>query len=672
MMYQFLSTLIYITSICTLSYSYLPTYGRVQYTKLYASSPEITYSKIKNVEPFLREKSYTELLREVDRQQIPHLYFTDDMRKIFSDSPRSSDDTTENILIDYSITYTTPSLIDDVVNSAKKTNTETFILHSPSSVGNSLYSTTMNVFSVIGAFINTGFTAYIALSLLVFILRRNNSPLGNSGSGTNPFSAFGGGSGINTDVSKAKEDMQKANISLSDWAGSPEIFEECAEVVSYLKNSTDYAAVGAEIPKGILLAGPPGTGKTLLAKAIASECDANFISIAASEFVEVFVGLGAQKVRTLFKQARENQPCILFIDEIDSIGKQRGTGINLGNDEREQTLNQLLAEMDGFNANDGVLLIGATNRKDVLDNALLRPGRFDRVINVPLPDKESRKAIFHVHTNSKNITNATDISLLAQMTEGFSGAQIKNLVNEAAILAARQGKTMIEDRDLKNALEKLVVGIAKRNDTRTVDTRSRVAIHEMGHAFLASYYERYFELKKVTIQATYDGAGGYTLFNERPEATDGGLYTKDILRKRLTIIMGGKAAECLYYGEEFVSLGAIQDLKQANTLAQSMIGNFGMGEDLKVFYNEDTDSGRNPFLGRSLAMGAKYSEKTKEKMDEEALVLVKEAYKDAFQILSRNKNTVSVLCKLLLEHETIEGFNVKNAIETQYKQENEL
>ena len=374
-------------------------------------------------------------------------------------------------------------------------------------------------------------------------------------------------------------------------------------------------------------------------------------------FAEV-VNAGGKPLVLKFKQARDNQPCILFIDEIDSIGKQRGTGVNLGNDEREQTLNQLLAEMDGFNANEGVLLIGATNRKDVLDSALLRPGRFDRVINVPLPDKESRKSIFRVHTNSKNITNTTDVSLLAQMTQGFSGAEIKNLVNEAAILAARQGKMVIEEKDLNNALEKLVVGIVKRNDTRTVETRTRVAIHEIGHAFLAATFDRYFELKKVTVQATYEGAGGYTLFNERPEVIDGGLYTKDLFRKRLIVTMGGKAAESLFYGEEFVSLGAMQDLKQANSLAQSMIGNFGMGEDLKVFYNEDTDSGRNPFLGRSLAMGAKYSEKTKEKIDEEALTLVKEAYKEAFQILSRNKNILSQLCQKLIEEETLGGFTI--------------
>ena len=639
-----------------------------RYVTSSTSPSKITYSKVQQVSPFLREKSFSDLLDEMDHQQISHLYFTDDLRKIYSDTVESdllynrdiSEQGNTNYLInELYLTYTNPALSNQVVESVRKSHTQAYILQPPT---NTIYNTVAGGISAVGSLLNAGFTFYLFFTIGMLIFRRNNNGgtgFGGGG-GAGPFGGFGGlNNRVGSSIEEVRENMEKANITLADWAGSPEIFEECAEVVSYLQNGTNYAAVGAQIPKGILLVGPPGTGKTLLAKAIASECQANFISIAASEFVEVFVGLGAQKVRNLFKEARENQPCILFIDEIDSIGKQRGTGINLGNDEREQTLNQLLAEMDGFNANEGVLILGATNRKDVLDNALLRPGRFDRVINVPLPDVESRKAIFKVHLKDKPIINVTtSIPILAEMTEGFSGAQIKNLVNEAAILAARRNYTTITQTDLTNALEKLVVGIAKRNDTRTEDTRTRVSIHEIGHAFLAAHFIQYFELKKVTIQATYDGAGGYTLFNERPEVIDGGLYTKEILRKRLVVAMGGKAAESLYYGDDFVSLGAVQDLKTANSLAQSMIGNFGMGEDLKVFYNEETDSGRNPFLGRSLAMGGKYSEKTKEKMDEESLTLVKEAYKEAFQILSRNKNTLSVLCKELMSRQTLNGERV--------------
>jgi cell division protease FtsH len=393
----------------------------------------------------------------------------------------------------------------------------------------------------------------------------------------------------------------------------------------------------------------------LIAKAIASECDANFISVASSEFVELFVGLGAQKVRSLFKEARENTPCILFIDEIDSIGKQRGTGINMGNDEREQTLNQLLAEMDGFNDNTGVLVIAATNRRDVLDSALLRPGRFDRLINVPLPDKESRKKIFQVHTKNKQLAKSIEYEFLAELSAGFSGAQIKNLVNEAAIFAARKGAVEINQNDLEYALEKMVVGIAKRNDTRSENTRTRVALHEAGHAVLSLLFPEYFELKKVTIQATYNGAGGYTLFNEKPEITESGLYTKECLKKRLVVAMGGKAAETLFYGEDFVSLGAVQDLKTANQLAQSMIGNYGMGDKLQVFFNENTESGRNPFLGRSLGMGDKYSERTKEMMDKESLQLVNDAYQEAYELLESNKKSVAKLAKLLVDNETVKN-----------------
>jgi cell division protease FtsH len=394
-----------------------------------------------------------------------------------------------------------------------------------------------------------------------------------------------------------------------------------------------YDAVGAEIPKGILLEGPPGTGKTLLAKAIASEADANFISVSASEFIELYVGLGAAKVRNLFSQARENTPAIIFIDEIDSVGRQRGAGVNMGNDEREQTLNQLLAEMDGFLPNEGVIVIAATNRKDVLDSALLRPGRFDRQITVPLPDKSSRRKILGVHASKKNLADDVNLEMVSEATSGFSGAELKNLLNEAAIYAARVGNTTIYQSNLEAAIEKETVGILKSKDDRSEEVRTRVAIHEAGHALLVTHFKEYFELKKVTIQATYSGAGGYTLFDEKPEVKESGLYTKDVLRKRLTIALGGKAAEFVVYGQEFVSLGAISDLKQANSLAQRMIGNYGMGKDLEVFYNENLDGQGSPFLGRSLAGGVQYSERTKELIDEEARALVNEAYGDAIRIL---------------------------------------
>jgi cell division protease FtsH len=267
--------------------------------------------------------------------------------------------------------------------------------------------------------------------------------------------------------------------------------------------------------------------------------------------------------------------------------------------------------MDGFKDNEGILVIAATNRKDVLDSALLRPGRFDRLITVPLPDRNSRKDIFNVHSKNKKLSPDIDFEIIAELTGGFSGAQIKNILNEAAIFAARKGNTVIQQVDLLNSLDKSLVGLVKRNDTRPFDSKYRVAVHEIGHAFLAAYFKDNFELKKVTIQSTYNGAGGYTIFNEHQNISESGLYTKEVLIQRLIIGMGGKAAESVYYGDENVSLGATQDLKQTNTLAQQMIGNYGMGEELKTFYNENVGSDRNPFLGRTMGSSYKYSENIK-------------------------------------------------------------
>ena len=368
--------------------------------------------------------------------------------------------------------------------------------------------------------------------------------------------------------------------------------------------------------------------------------------------------MGASKIRNLFETARENTPCIIFIDEIDAVGRQRGAGINMANDEREQTLNQLLSEMDGFADNEGILVMAATNRRDVLDAALLRPGRFDRIINVPLPDTESREKILKVHTKNKILASSVNLNLVAELTSGFSGAQLKNLMNEAAILCARDGNTVITEMNILDSLDKLIVGIVKKVDTRDAESKRRVAIHESGHAILAAIYNNYFDLKKVSIQSTYNGAGGYTVFNEYRNITESGLYTKDLLFKRLMVGMGGKAAENIFYGDEHVSVGAVQDLKQTNSLAQRMIGNYGMGLKMEVFYNDEVDNERNPFLGRSLSMGAKYSEHTKEIFDKESLNLVKNAYAEAKTILSENKEIMEVLIKKLLENSVLVGSDV--------------
>ena len=354
-----------------------------------------------------------------------------------------------------------------------------------------------------------------------------------------------------------------------------------------------------------------------MAKAIATETNSTFISISGSEFVEIFVGVGASRVRELFDSARQNTPCIIFIDEIDAVGRQRGAGVNMANDEREQTLNQILYEMDGFNNNEDIVVMAATNRKDVLDQALLRPGRFDRIIKIPLPDRFSREKILDFYLRSKKLEKPFDISSIAELTDGFSGAELKNLINEAAILSARNNYTMIQEEYIFESFEKMVVGLIKKNATVAPATRERVAIHEVGHTLLTLLFDEYFVFQKASILPTYNGAGGYTIFSEKPEIKEGGLYTKDMLKKRLMIAMGGKAAETIVYGREYVSLGAVEDLRQANKLAQRMVGNFGMGDSLEVFYNEDVNDDSNPFLGRSLTLGGggnKYSQITKIRM----------------------------------------------------------
>ena len=596
----------------------------------------------------LSENTYNSLISKIKNHDIKQIFITNKLDAIISESKDSEGET----LTDYSITKINPVVAKTIVDESNRNDIETYFLEEPPIGQGQLLLN--GVFGFLDGYV----FPFLFLSFIVSLFR-------NNGNGMNSNGSLPGMPGFqnNKPIDADKINMVKANISLNSFAGSPEIFEECTEVVSYLKNSTIYKSAGAEIPRGILLEGPPGTGKTLLAKAIASEADANFISIAASEFVELFVGMGASKVRALFKRARDNKPCILFIDEIDAVGRQRGAGINMANDEREQTLNQLLAEMDGFADNEGILIIAATNRKDVLDAALLRPGRFDRIITVALPDRESRKEIFKVHSKNKFLSPSINFELVSELTNGFSGAQIKNLLNEAAIFASRRGETVIQELDLLNAVDKLVVGLSKKIDNRSLESKRRVAIHEIGHAILVSIFNEYFDLKKVTMQSTYNGAGGYTLFNEYENITDSGLYTKDLLKKRLVIGMGGKAAENIFYGEDFVSVGAVQDLKQTNSLAQQMIGNYGMGKRLEAFYNENIDNGRTPFLGRSLGGGDKYSEKTKEIVDKESLDLVNNAYNDAKMILLENKEKMNILIDELLKNQTLYGKDVKKIIE---------
>ena len=446
------------------------------------------------------------------------------------------------------------------------------------------------------------------------------------------------------------------NISLKSWVGSPEVFEECWEVISYVTNYSHYKRLGAELPKGILLEGPPGVGKTHLAKAIASETNSTFISVAGSEFIEMYVGVGASRVRELFGLARKYSPSIIFIDEIDAIGKHRSNGLSGTHSEHDQTLNQLLTEMDGFGDNTGILILGATNRKDMLDKALVRPGRFDRVITIGLPDKSSRLEILNLYlSRKKHIDRNINASVLADLTEGYSGADLKNLINEAAILAARRGGRKIKESDLSNALEKSIVGIIKNNDDRSLETIERVSVHEVGHAYLVLYYKELFDLQKISIKSTYGGAGGYTIFTEKPKYKNDGLFTKDLLFKRLVISMGGKAAETIWYGGEQVSWGATQDLKQSNQLARKMVGIFGMGDDLETFYNQEIDLSGNYNNGL-------YSDKTKETFDLETIQMVRMAYIEAKKIISENKEICADIIDMLIDKKILTQKNLQSFI----------
>ena len=604
----------------------------------------LTTENMVGYKPYMQKLPYSSLIKKIDEHQVSKIYFNTSSTEVIAEIPEKSG----SVYSDYSLTAISPSLVNSLTEESVKNNVEPVFIQVPPP----------NVFQqtsgqIVG-FFDTYFFPFLILSFVLNIVRSLFITPGQGSMPPNPFGSMNNQNMLNKD----KFVLEKANISLSSFAGSPEIFEECTEVVSYLKNATIYQNAGAEIPRGILLEGPPGTGKTLLAKAVASEADANFISIAASEFVEIFVGMGASKIRNLFKTARDNKPCIVFIDEIDAVGRQRGAGINMANDEREQTLNQLLAEMDGFGNNDGILIMAATNRKDVLDAALLRPGRFDRLITVSLPDRVSRKAILGVHSKNKILDSNINLDLVAEATTGFSGAQLKNLLNEAAIYAARNGNTMITELNIFDALDKLIVGIVKKVDPRDEDSIRRVAIHETGHALLAATFSEYFDLKKVSIQSTYNGAGGFTVFSEYQNITESGLYTKDLLYKRLVVSLGGKAAESIMYGDNFVSVGAVQDLKQANSLAQRMVGNFGMGNELEVFYNENVDNERNPFVGRSFGGGDKYSDKTKEKFDEESLNLIVNAYVEAKNILQEKMEQMNKVIDHLLVNTVIQGKDV--------------
>jgi cell division protease FtsH len=593
---------------------------------------------------YFPKENYNDVIQDLLNNKISKIYIDNKYNQMVSVDNLPTNDIVYN---HYHLTDVNPIVIPNLVEKSSD-------LHVPLHFVSFIPQNIVNIQNLASEFFTLASTALPVFFLLSFLasLARFNSFQGGRmpGNRMSPGGPNGGGpmTPFNFPSFQKEDDTKfiKPNVSLSSWAGSPEVIEECKEVISYIENKALYKEIGADMPKGILLEGPPGTGKTLLAKAIATETNSTFVSMSGSEFVELFVGMGASRVRELFNNARTNKPSIIFIDEIDAVGRQRGAGINMANDEREQTLNQLLYEMDGFNNNDDIVVMAATNRRDVLDQALLRPGRFDRIIRIPVPDKASREKILDYYIKDKKTDKPFDVDAIAELTQGFSGAQLKNLINEAAILSARNNETVVQEKYIFDAFEKLIVGLIRNNVKVPEVTKTRVAIHESGHAILSLLFNNYFDFQKASIQPTYNGAGGYTIFTEKPEFKDG-LYTKDLLKKRLIVTLGGKAAESIFYGDEYISLGANEDLNQANRLARRMIGNFGMGDKLEVFFNDNIGDESNPFLGRSLGVGDKYSQYTKFVMDKETLQLVNDAYKEAKYILTNYYDKLVSFSELL-------------------------
>lgn len=456
--------------------------------------------------------------------------------------------------------------------------------------------------------------------------------------------------------SRAKLSDDKHQAKFSDVAGLKEEKEEVKELIDFLKNPKKFQKLGARIPKGVLLVGPPGTGKTLLARAVAGEANVPFFYISGSDFVELFVGVGASRVREMFKDAKRSAPCLIFIDEIDAVGRQRGTGLGGGHDEREQTLNQLLTEMDGFGENEGIIIMAATNRPDVLDPALLRPGRFDRQVTVSLPDANEREQILKVHAKNKILAPDVNLKNLSLRTPGFSGADLENLLNEAALLAVRRNKDAITMDEIDEATDRVLMGPAKVSRKITDKEKCLVAIHESGHAVIGLKLEDANEVHKITI-IPRGVAGGYTMMLPKEEKM--GIMTKNELEAQITGLLGGRVSEEMYLGE--ITTGASDDFRRATNIARSMVTEYGMSDLGPVEYEEKSEG---VFLGRDYAKSKNFSDKVAHEIDEEVRKIINECYKKAEEILKDNKDLVMLLADALMENETLTKEQIDSLVKT--------
>lgn len=469
-----------------------------------------------------------------------------------------------------------------------------------------------------------------------------------------------GSQAMNFGKSRARVQMEpQTQVTFGDVAGIDQAKLELNEVVDFLKNADRFTAIGAKIPKGVLLVGPPGTGKTLLARAVAGEAGVPFFSISGSEFVEMFVGVGASRVRDLFEQAKANAPCIVFIDEIDAVGRQRGAGLGGGNDEREQTLNQLLTEMDGFEGNTGIIIIAATNRPDVLDAALLRPGRFDRQVVVDRPDYAGRVEILKVHARGKTLGKDVDIERIARRSPGFTGADLSNLLNEAAILAARRNLTEISMDEINDAIDRVLAGPEKKDRVMSERRKQLVAYHEAGHALVGALMPDYDPVQKISI-IPRGRAGGLTWFTPSEDRMDSGLYSRSYLENQMAVALGGRIAEELIFGDEEVTTGASGDLQQVARVARQMVTRFGMSDKLGPVALGRQQG--NMFLGRDIMSERDFSEETAASIDEEVRKLVDVAYIRAKEVLLKNRHILDKLADMLVEKETVDAEELQDLL----------